>query len=227
MGLESRKAMVEVKGSQCAQCRYQSCHLGKQGKWGAPGSQFESHWYCDDCWRQWDEEVLPCHVDEDYEKLVEIQRLLGPVRPSRSLPTKGPFPWSEFNINSSSETFISNMERLYEDVVVGLHPDEACLDAFFSSLAASSVFRDLWAGERRGPCLLPVPFVRNLLTLDDIQHGLSAQSGRKPCECALTLTDGRDFRCPISLPPICKMSSMLEILHLVYRKLVVLSMLNF
>lgn len=158
-----------------------------------------------------EEEVIPCEI---YGKYADLQRLVLAIAP-KTVPEKKGFPWTDLNINWLDKSLISNMERLYQDVVIGAASDhDTRLADFFSSLAASPVFQDLWAGERRGPFLLPVPFVRNLLTLDQIQHGLGASTGRKPCESALTLTDGVDFRCPISLPPIRQMSHMLEVLLL-------------
>lgn len=156
-----------------------------------------------------EDEVLPCQIHRAYE---DLQRLVA--APKIGVPERRPrFPWAEFKVSSLKQSLTHSIEMLYQDLVIG-PLSETCLRDFFLSLAASHVFQDLWAGERRGPFLVPVPFVRKLLTLDEIQHGLSVPTGRKPCESALTLTDGVEFRCPISLPPIQSMPQMLQVLPL-------------
>ena len=155
-----------------------------------------------------EEEVLPWILSyEDLQSLVAV--------PSRTLPEKKGFPWADLKISHLEKSLVSSIQSLYQDVTTGHSRDESCLADFFTSLAASQVFQDLWAGESRGPFLLPAPFARNLLTLEEIQHGFGAPTGRKPFESALTLTDGVDFRCPISVPPIRQLPHMLEVLPLV------------
>ena len=78
-------------------------------------------------------------------------------------------------------------------------------------------FASFWVGDHRAPFLLPgSASVRAALSLQDVVHGLSAPVGcgrRKPCETALTLTDGADFRCPIGLPRIGAVRELMEVLE--------------
>ncbi|CAJ1444131.1 unnamed protein product [Effrenium voratum] len=100
------------------------------------------------------------------------------------------------------------LERLWQEV-----PGQPrCIEELFEGLACSAVFRDLWAGEdARGPCVVPAPCVRDVLTLEEVLQGLSQVP--KVCERALTLTDGQNFRCPIGLPPIGSREQLLEVLR--------------
>lgn len=85
------------------------------------------------------------------------------------------------------------------------------------ALARSEAFLGLWAGRSRGPFVLPASgLVRGALSLRDIVQGLATSTGPgrcKPCESALTLTDGGDFRCPISIPPIKTEEELREVLQ--------------
>ena len=201
--------MVDLLNLQCKQC----------GKWSTAGAgylpSFSQELYCQDCWKLRNEEVLSYPIDQLANQPAPhwLQLLKVPHRPL--VRNKGPFPWTDLDIRKIDESLRCSIEQLYADVQNELpsHPGQRCLSEFFTSLAASTEFQMLWAGERRGPFVLPTHFVKNLLTLDDILHGLSAPSVRKPCESALTLTDGADFRCPISLPPIRHMAELLDVLQ--------------
>ena len=156
-----------------------------------------------------EEEVLPCDLGPP--RALPWSRLLA--RPTSVDHYAGAFPWTDLNIRKVDESLIPSIERLYADVGWQAHgrlPDVH----FFGALASSKEFQRLWAGDSRGPFILPMPCVKDLLTLDDVLHGLSASSAtRKPCESALTLTDGADFRCPISLPPIRSKQDLLQVLE--------------
>lgn len=126
-------------------------------------------------------------------------------------------------IRSVAKELRQRLEQLWADVLPTLSQmpmapcDGSTYELFFASLAASQSFRDLWAGPNRGPFVLPRHgFVKQALSLRDVVHGLSmplSRGRRKPCETALTLTDGRDFRCPISLPPIATVGELLQVLE--------------
>ena len=174
-------------------------------------------WYCQDCWRiSKNPEVLSYPIDLPTPNSPPWSRLLKV--PGQWLEKNGQesqFPWRDFEIRELDESLRPIIESLYKEVFtnIPMRPNQSCLEFFFTSLAASKVFQMLWAGENRGPFVLPAPFVKDLLTLDDVLHGLGAPSLRKPCESALTLTDGVDFRCPISLPRIQSLSELLEVLR--------------
>ena len=157
-----------------------------------------------------EEEVLSCDLGPP--RVFPWSRLLA--RPVCVGQYCGAFPWADLNIRQVHESLIPSIARLYADVGWQAHgraPDER---SFFAALASSKEFQRLWAGDSRGPFVLPMPSVKDLLTLDDVLHGLSASSAsRKPCESALTLTDGADFRCPISLPPIRSKQDLLQVLE--------------
>eukprot|EP00928_Gymnodinium_smaydae_P087077 TRINITY_DN71413_c0_g1_i1.p1 TRINITY_DN71413_c0_g1~~TRINITY_DN71413_c0_g1_i1.p1 ORF type:complete len:624 (-),score=44.80 TRINITY_DN71413_c0_g1_i1:10-1788(-) len=112
-----------------------------------------------------------------------------------------------FAIRALSSTLLPRLRCLWGEVSAAVDTGRQLdVSALLRSLAESRSFRELWAGQDRGPFLLPaVDSIRGILTFDDIVKGLAAtaSAGRGvPCEAALTLTDGGAFRCPLSLPPI-------------------------
>ena len=124
--------------------------------------------------------------------------------------------WTSLNVRAVETLTKRRTEQLWHEVLPcisehGLDPMPAQLQDFFTALASSSSFRQCWTGQTRTPFILPAPFVEGLLSLSDILEGLAAPC--RTCEAALTLTDGGDFRCPISLPPIDSLDDLLEVLR--------------
>eukprot|EP00933_Yihiella_yeosuensis_P037229 TRINITY_DN31103_c0_g1_i1.p1 TRINITY_DN31103_c0_g1~~TRINITY_DN31103_c0_g1_i1.p1 ORF type:complete len:703 (-),score=101.71 TRINITY_DN31103_c0_g1_i1:134-2158(-) len=124
---------------------------------------------------------------------------------------------------SIADALKPQLYRLWDDVlhrILQLPKSSSVhnFECYFSTLASSGAFRELWAGTQRGPFLLPsTDLIKGSLSLSDVLHGLSMRPTnglqRKPCEMALTLTDGDDFRCPIGLPPISNVHELLQVLQ--------------
>ena len=109
--------------------------------------------------------------------------------------------WTSLKVRVVEMLTKARTEQLWQEVLPcisehGQDPLSAQMEDFFTALASSSSFRRCWTGQTRTPFILPAPFVEGLLSLTDIVEGLSAPC--RTCEAALTLTDGGDFRCPIS-----------------------------
>lgn len=124
--------------------------------------------------------------------------------------------WTSLNVRVVEMLTKARTEQLWQEVLPcisehGQDPLSAQMEDFFTALASSSSFRRCWTGQTRTPFILPGSFVEGLLSLTDIVEGLSAPC--RTCEAALTLTDGGDFRCPISLPPIDSLDDLLEVLR--------------
>uniref|UniRef100_A0A7S4V6J5 Bifunctional lysine-specific demethylase and histidyl-hydroxylase n=1 Tax=Alexandrium monilatum TaxID=311494 RepID=A0A7S4V6J5_9DINO len=90
-------------------------------------------------------------------------------------------------------------------------------EGLFGAIVGSKSFKRFWVGPDRAPFVLPsLPSVRGALSLKDVVRGLAAAVGngrRKPCETALTLTDGAEFRCPVGLPPVRTAAELREVLQ--------------
>ncbi|CAE8652672.1 unnamed protein product [Polarella glacialis] len=139
----------------------------------------------------------------------------------------------EMDIRSMADSLRPRVQRLWNEVLPQLQHGGSSssgsgvkerldgFESYFSTLASSGEFRELWAGLHgpRGPFVLPsCDLVRNALSLHDVVHGLAApvdprHKRRKPCETALTLTDGGDFRCPVGLPPVRTVEELLQVLQ--------------
>jgi len=96
-------------------------------------------------------------------------------------------------------------------------PAGESFEGLLAAMAASETFKTFWIGPNRGPFVLPaLPVVKTALSSADVVAGLAATvrgGRRKPCESALTLTDGDGFRNPIGLPPICTFEVFTQVLE--------------
>ena len=195
------------------QCNHESSVPGQL--W----SRRVSQWFCDHCWKL--EEPLAdsstnCSVVGD----LRWARLLHAPKPARVVVACS-VSWSDLSVSHVEGFTKSRTQKLWDEVLPHIRPHQSTcptpvrLEEFFNALAASSSFQQCWASQQRGPLILPVPFIIDLLSLPDVLHGLAASPSTscKSCESALTLTDGQDFRCPISLPPVRTMEELLEILQ--------------
>ena len=214
--MTSEPSIIEkVADTTCSTMRCNCYSAGQQVAW----SRRVSQWFCAQCWK----------VGESYSDLVEHvvanedfawARLLKIPRPLQ-LPRGHNFKWSSLHVRALEEFTRSRIEHVWDDVlpqVLGTDPCRsmpAQLENFFATLAASRSFQQCWTGQKRRPCVLPAPLFAGLLSSKDVLHGLAMppSASRGTCESALTLTDGYDFQCPISLPPIRTLEQFQEVLQ--------------
>ena len=96
-----------------------------------------------------EEEVIPCEI---YGKYADLQRLVLAIAP-KSVPEKKGFLWTDLNINWLDKSLISNIEKLYQDVVIGAASDHDTRLADFSHLSQPAQCFKIYGLEKEG-----VPF---------------------------------------------------------------------
>jgi len=112
-----------------------------------------------------------------------------------------------FSIRHLDEALRQRLCALFAEVLPAVERNSHLgFSALFGALAASEVFRELYAGPRRQPFLLPsLPFVADLLTLPEMAHGLSERSwseGVCPYSSALFIHDGKHVKSAMPLPAV-------------------------